>query len=68
MLLRISQSTGAARNICDLNTFPDALDFGHEEVLLSSGDVVSLFTGAIIRQLVFPMKDYPDPESTADAG
>jgi len=68
LLLRFSQSTGDARSICDLNTFPDAFDFGHEELLLSSGDVVSLVTGAIIRQLAFPMKDYPDPESMVDAG
>ena len=68
LLLRFSQSTGAAKNVCDLNTFPDALGFGHGEVLLSSGDVVSLFTGETIRQLAFPRKDYPDAESTFDAG
>ncbi len=68
LLLRFSQSTGSARSVCDLNTFPDALGFGPGEVLLSSGDVVSLFTGAIIRQLAFPMKDYPDSESEANAG
>jgi hypothetical protein len=64
LLLRFSQSTGAARNVCDLNTFPHAFGFGHEEVLLSSGDVVSLLTGAITRKLAFPMEDYPAPEST----
>ena len=63
MLLQFAQSTGDARNVCDLKSFPDAFAFGHGYVLVSSGDVVSLPTGSIVRHLAFPMKNYPDGES-----
>jgi hypothetical protein len=67
MLLQFSQSTGVARNICILKSFPDAFGFGSGNVVASSGDVVSLPTGSIVRQLLFPMKDYPDRESAVEA-
>ena len=67
MLLQLSQSTGAVRDVCRLNSFPDAFGFGSGNVLVSSGDVVSLPTGSIVRHLAFPMKNYPDPESTVVA-
>jgi hypothetical protein len=67
MLLQFSQSTGAARNVCILKSFPDAFAFGGGNVLASSGDVVSLPTGSIVRQLLFPMKDYPDQGSKVEA-
>ena len=64
MLLQFSQSTGAVRNVCILNSFPDAFGFGSGNVLISSGDVVSLPTGSTVRKLPFPMKDYPDQKPT----
>ncbi len=67
LLLQFSESEGTVRNVCNLNSFADAFGFGQGEILLSSGDVVSLLTGSIIRQLAFPMKNYPDPESTLEA-
>jgi hypothetical protein len=68
MLIQLSQSTGAVRNVCNLNSLPDAFCFAHGNVLVSSGDVVSLPTGSIVRRLAFPMTDYPDPEATVEAG
>jgi WD40 repeat protein len=68
LLLQFSESTGTVRNVCNLNSFPDAFDFALGEVLLSSGDVVSLSTGSIVRHLPFPMRDYPDPESAVEVG
>ena len=67
MLIQFSQSTGAVRHVCSLNSFPDAFCFGNGNVLVSSGDVVALSTGSIVRRLAFPMKDYPDPEVTTEA-
>jgi hypothetical protein len=61
MLIQLSQSTGALRNVCILNSFPDAFCFAHGNVLVSSGDVVSLPAGSVVRRLAFPMTDYPDP-------
>jgi WD40 repeat protein len=68
MLIQLSQSTGAVRNVCNLNSLPDAFCFAHGNVLVSSGDVVSLPTGSIVRRTAFPMTDYPDPEATVEAG
>jgi hypothetical protein len=62
-LFQFSQSTGAVRSVCTLNSFPDAFGFGNGNMLVSSGDVVSLSTGSIVRQLSFPMKDYSDEGS-----
>ncbi len=67
LLLQFSVSGGTVRNLRCLNSFPDAFGFGPGELLLSSGDVVSLLTGSIIRHLAFPVKEYPDPESTPEA-
>jgi WD40 repeat protein len=68
MLIQLSQSTGAVRNVCILNSFPDAFCFGHGNVLVSSGDVVSLPIGSVVRRLAFPMTDYPDPEPAVELG
>ena len=67
MLLQFSQSTGVVRDVCTLNSFPDAFGFGCGNVLVSSGDVVSLSTGSIVRRLAFPTKEYPDKESNGEA-
>jgi hypothetical protein len=67
-LLQFSQSTGDIRNVCDLKSFPDAFSFGQGIVLVSSGDVVSMPTGSVVRHLSFPMEDYPDGESKDEAG
>ncbi len=63
LLLQFSEGVGAVKIVCNLNSFADAIGFGQGEVLLSSGDLVSLLTGSIIRHLAFPMKDYPDPSA-----
>ena len=66
-LLRLSQGSGAVKNVCTLNTYPDAFGFGQGNVLASSGDVVSLLTGSIVRRLAFPLENYPDEESNDEA-
>jgi hypothetical protein len=61
-LIRLSRESGACSTVCHLHSYPDACSFGPGVIVTSSGDVVSLSDGSVIRPLVFPTSEYPDPE------
>jgi len=58
-LIRLSPDEGACTVVCPLNSFPDACAFGAGVIVTSSGDVVALRNGEILRSLAFPQCDYP---------
>jgi len=59
-LIRIPEETGKPENVCHLNAYPDSCCFGDGVVVTSSGQVVCLETGNILRRMAFPECDYPD--------
>jgi hypothetical protein len=65
-LIRLAPESGHMTEICNLKTSPDAFSFGAGELITSSGDVISLTEGTILRHLDFPQREYPDRPPTLD--
>ena len=63
-LFRLGTEAGHYEEICGLSSWEEEFCMDGDALITSSGDVISLPSGAVAGHLAFPQKDYPEPSDT----
>jgi hypothetical protein len=58
--MRFDVTSGACERVCDLDSWEEIFLDTVDQLVTSRGEVRDLSNGALVGQLAFPLREYPD--------